>query len=374
MDGVDIAFVDILRANPGLRVRVGNPDELRSNRMNATLDLLKHRVHRPESGVAEAVDGAVITALNEEAVVSAALANNGGINLVASYEAFAVKMLGAIRQEIIFARHQADNGAAPGWLSVPVVLTSHTWENGKNEQSHQDPTFAEAALGEMSDTSRVLFPPDWNCAMAALRAAYSTHGQVWTLIVPKRPLPVHFSDADAEKAVHVGAMRLRGNGSEREELVLIAIGAYQLVEALRASDRLRERNVGHAVVYVAEPGRLRQPRDEREEAALTPRVLRDELFPGWTEARVILTHTRPEPMAGLLRQIDTGPARTVVLGYVSRGGTLDTFGMLFANRCTWAHALVASAHVLGIDVAALLSAEELRAVGGETDPLVLDLH
>jgi hypothetical protein len=64
----------------------------------------------------------------------------------------------------------------------------------------------------------------------------------------------------------------------------------------------------------------------------------------------------------------------VVLGYVSRGGTLDTFGMLFANRCTWAHALVASAQVLGIDVAALLSAEELRAVGGEMDPRVLDLH
>ena len=52
------------------------------------------------------LQGAVITALNEEAVVSAALANKGGMNLVVSYEAFAMKMIGALRQEIIFARHQ----------------------------------------------------------------------------------------------------------------------------------------------------------------------------------------------------------------------------------------------------------------------------
>ncbi|MEM8240167.1 xylulose 5-phosphate 3-epimerase, partial [Morganella morganii subsp. sibonii] len=91
--------------------------------------------------------------------------------LVVSYEAFAVKMLGALRQEILFARHQAQAGTPPGWLSVVTVVTSHTWENGKNEQSHQDPTLAEALLGEMSDTSRVLFPVDANSAVAALRAA-----------------------------------------------------------------------------------------------------------------------------------------------------------------------------------------------------------
>jgi len=39
--------------------------------MKATLDLLKHRVTAPESAMPEAVEGRVITALNEEAVVSA---------------------------------------------------------------------------------------------------------------------------------------------------------------------------------------------------------------------------------------------------------------------------------------------------------------
>ena len=170
MTALDAAFAAIVQANPQLRPRVGNPDELRSNRMGQTLDLLKHRVFMPEPGLAEAVDGAVITALNEEAVVSAALGNKGGINLVVSYEAFAVKMLGALRQEILFARHQVEAGSPQGWLSVVTVATSHTWENGKNEQSHQDPTLAEALLGEMSDTARVLFPVDANSAAAALPA------------------------------------------------------------------------------------------------------------------------------------------------------------------------------------------------------------
>ncbi len=74
MAAIDAAFSALAGANPALRVRVCNPDEMRSNRLDRTLDLLRHRVTDPEPGVAEALDGAVITALNEEAVVSAALA------------------------------------------------------------------------------------------------------------------------------------------------------------------------------------------------------------------------------------------------------------------------------------------------------------
>jgi phosphoketolase len=136
MTAVDTTFTAIVQANPHLRPRVGNPDEMRSNRLLSTLEQLKFRVTDPEPGIPEAVDGAVITALNEEAVAAAALANKGGINLIHTYEAFGTKMHGAIRQEIIFAHHCAEAGRPPSWLSVPLVLTSHTWENGKNEQSH----------------------------------------------------------------------------------------------------------------------------------------------------------------------------------------------------------------------------------------------
>ncbi len=160
MSALDRWFVELVQANPQLRIRIGNPDELASNKMGATLALLKHRVNVPEPGVPESADGAVITALNEEAVAGRRARQQGGLNLIVSYEAFAVKMLGMMRQEIIFARRQQELGQPPGWISVPLIVTSHTWENSKNEQSHQDPTIGEALLGEMSDTARVLFPVD----------------------------------------------------------------------------------------------------------------------------------------------------------------------------------------------------------------------
>ena len=68
MVAIDRYFSDLVAANPKLRVRVANPDEMRSNRMNLTLDRIKHRVLDVELDVAEAVQGGVITALNEEAV------------------------------------------------------------------------------------------------------------------------------------------------------------------------------------------------------------------------------------------------------------------------------------------------------------------
>ena len=254
MAALDGAFAALVQANPQLRPRVGNPDELRSNRMGQTLDLLKHRVFTPEPGLAEAVDGAVITALNEEAVVSAALGNKGGINLVVSYEAFAVKMLGALRQEILFARHQAQAGTPPGWLSVVTVATSHTWENGKNEQSHQDPTLAEALLGEMSDTSRVLFPVDANSAVAALRAAYASHGQFWTLVVPKRAVASQLSAEQAERLVDQGGWVVKP--CDAPDVLLVAIGAYQLQQALLAARRLEAAGHRTAVTCVIEPGNV----------------------------------------------------------------------------------------------------------------------
>ena len=70
MAAVDRFVVELTEANPSLRPRVGNPDELASNRLGGVLKALKHRVIEPESEL-EAIDGAVITALNEEAVVSA---------------------------------------------------------------------------------------------------------------------------------------------------------------------------------------------------------------------------------------------------------------------------------------------------------------
>lgn len=366
MHALDRWFVRLVDANPALRARVGNPDELRSNHMGATLDRLRHRVNTPESGVADAIDGAVITALNEEAVAAAALANKGGINLIVSYEAFAMKMLGGLRQEIVFARRQREAGREPGWISVPLVVTSHTWENSKNEQSHQDPTIGEALLGEMSDTARVLFPVDANSAVAAMASVYAGRGQVACVIVSKRDMPHRLRGDAAMRFVADGAAHIDGQ-AESAELQIVAIGAYQLEEALKAARRLKERGRRVLVTALSEPGRFRVPRDPIEASFVANDDALARLFmPGLP--RLIVSHTRPEPMLGLLRRLDIGPQRTAARGYISRGGTLDVAGMLFANRCSWAHLIDAAAPLAGWARDDFLTPAERDAVDGKGIP------
>lgn len=368
MAAMDSWVVALARANPSLRFRVGNPDELKSNQMGGVLNELKHRVNRPEAQAPESVQGAVITALNEEAVIGAALGNKGGLNLAVSYEAFAVKMLGALRQDIIFARQQIEAGRAPQWIGVPVLATSHTWENGKNQQSHQDPTIGEALLGEMSDVSRVMFPVDAASAVECLRRVYADRGVIACVVAAKRAVPVTFDGAGAALALEHGAAHVEE--MENGRLQLIAIGAYQLMQAQRAAARLRERGLSVLTTCILEPGRLRAPRDEFEaRVTLSDDRLRS-LFPP-ALPRVLVTHTRPEIMTGLLRRIDEGPAKFAAHGYISRGGTLDAMGMLFANRCTWAHLVQSAAALLDVPIAELLSVAEEAAVMGRGEPAAL---
>ncbi len=372
MLAVDEMFLAILEANPHLRPRVGNPDEMRSNRLIRTLEYLKFRVTDPESGIPEDTQGAVITALNEEAVASAALANKGGINLFHTYEAFGTKMHGVVRQEIIFADHCNEVGRKPGWLSVPLILTSHTWENGKNERSHQDPSMAETMLGEPSDVSRVLFVPDYNTASAVMQGLYQTPGQIWTLVVPKtESIPDLFTIEEASALLQQGALRLEWacHDLHRQRVILTAIGAYQLEEMLKASDRLRGRNIPHSVIYMLEPGRFRLPRSEREKVHLSPLAYREDLYPRSVPARIFVTHTRPEIILGTLQPLHTGIDQIGALGFINQGGTLNIQGMLFVNRCTWAHILLEVTRVLGMSQNEALTPEEIAALSGKTSPM-----
>jgi phosphoketolase len=369
MVALDETFAAIVAANPQLRARVGNPDEMRSNRMNRTLELLKFRVTDPEPGIPESVLGGVITALNEEAVISAALANKGGINITVTYEAFGAKMHGALRQEIIFAKQCADAGRPPGWLSIPLVLASHTWENAKNEQSHQDPAMAEAMLGESSDVSRVVFVPDASSAAGALRDVFRTRGELWTLVVPKSPVPDLFTGVETEQLLADGAMRIgwAGHDTARQQLILTAVGAYQLEQVLRASRRLAARDIAHSVVYLLEPGRYRVARNAGEEVHNAPKALRDDLYPPEIASRIFVTHTRPEPLLGTVQPLNTGGS-SVGLGYTNHGGTLTVEGLLYVNRSSWAHIVAAAARLLDRSPTDLLDLAELEALNGRRSP------
>ena len=261
-------------------------------------------------------------------------------------------------------------GRPAGWLGMPVIATSHTWENGKNEHSHQDTTFCEALLGEMGDVSRVLMPADYNSTLASLPEVWQRRGEITCMVIPKRDRPCYFTSDQAEQLARDGAVVLRETAGENPVL-LMANGSYQLGEALRAAERLADRGVGARVVYIQEPGRFRYPRDCWEQPVISPIEQQQALFPDGMRHRIALTHMRPEVFRGHLWPLLPDVRQTAVLGYINRGGTLDEPGMLFINRCTWAHALQALSVIRGEPLNGWLSDDEVAAVEERGNPRVL---
>ena len=133
---------------------------------------------------------------------------------------------------------------------------------------------------------------------------------------------------------------------------------------------ISKKGVSVQITAVLEPGRLREPRDAHEALfVLSDRELQA-LFPAELP-RIVITHTRPEIITGILRRIDGGPSRFQALGYRNHGGTLDVNGMLYANGCSWAHLVQAAAQMLGRARQTWLTQEECAALDGFDSPAAL---
>jgi len=369
MQAIDLGFVAVAEANSHLRPRIGNPDEIRSNRMNETLESFKFRAEKPEGGNMEAVDGAVVTVLNEEAVAGAVFGNKGGINILVTYEAFGAKIFGEARQEVIFAQHLKESGQGPHWLSVPLVMASHAWENGKNEQSHQDPSMAEAMFGEMADISRVMFPPDYNTSAVVINELYQTQGQIWTIVASKRNNHDIFTEEEARKLYRDGGIRLPWfeHKADEAKLSLIAIGAYQLIDVVKAAKRLKEADIPVSVACLLEPGKFRRARSAMERDHMASKEVQAAILPSSVEHVGFVVHTRPEILVGALHHW-FGKRSVTQFGFLNHGGTLDADGLMYVNHSSWAHILRDAATSLGFDEGRVLHEDERAALDGKRSP------
>jgi phosphoketolase len=216
-----------------------------------------------------------------------------------------------------------------------------------------------------------MFVPDYNTASAVMRGVYQSHGQFWTLVVPKAAAIADlFSQEEAEQLLEQGVLRLdwASHKLESQQVILTAVGAYQLEEVLKASARLTQRDVPHSAVYLLEPARFREPHSEGEREHAVSSELRAQIYPDSVPARVFVTHTRPASLLGVLHTLNTGWDKTSGLGYISQDGTLDVNGLLFINRCTWAHILLETARVLAMPSENLLTADELKSLEGKAAP------
>jgi hypothetical protein len=56
------------------------------------------------------------------------------------------------------------------------------------------------------------------------------------------------------------------------------------------------------------------------------------------------------------------------LGYINQGGTYDTSGLLFVNRCSWAHCVAEVARLIDLPQDRVLDELEVKALAGELSP------
>ncbi len=199
-----------------------------------------------------------------------------------------------------------------------------------------------------------------------MASVFSGRGQIAGVIVSKRDMPHRFDGEVATRFVADGAAPIDGQ-AEDAELQIVSVGAYQLEEALKAAHRLKEHGRRILVTAINEPGRFRIPRDPIEARFVAKDDALARLFPVGLP-RLIVSHTRPELMLGLLRRLDGGPKHTAARGYISRGGTLDVAGMLFANRCSWAHLVEAASALAGWSRDVFLTVAERNAIDGKGTP------
>jgi phosphoketolase len=182
-------------------------------------------------------------------------------------------------------------------------------------------------------------------------------------------MPIYFTKKESESLIKDGGIRLKDaqyNASEAD-IILVAIGSYQLREVIRASNRLKDRKIAHIAIYIIEPGRFRRPRNKGEEKHVAEENLVQYLFPKKSKTVVFMTHNRPELILGLMHPILNGKNYSG-LGFIGEGGTLNVDGMLFVNKCSWAHALREIARISDVSENKLLSDKELKVIKGKLSP------
>lgn len=311
MAALDQYFCDITEVNPHLRVRLAAISGQAVKQFPAAYDLLGERCQWPLQQTGYQMAGAVVEPESGLEMVSVALGNQMGLNLVLLDNRTLPSALDPLLLSSRFARAQAMIDEPAPWLGIPL-LTSCDWLTTAEPSESGLLEFTETLLAQPADQVRVMLIPDANTAMACLKACYGEFGMVVQLVLPEVG-PLCLDARQAEQLVAHGALCLAGNCAA--DVQLVACGAQALRVAQTVSLRLRAHDVSHSLVYVLEPGRFRQPRDSQEQEHQADASLVDTLFPHHVRQRLVLTDLCPEVLIRQCQSLDQGPQRTAVLGY-----------------------------------------------------------
>lgn len=365
---------EIMRSNPRT-FRLFSPDELSSNRMDASLEVTGKQWNiangSPSPYDDEELDlvpsGQVVEVLSEH-VCEGMLEGyvlTGRHGIWATYEAFAQvagSMVGQhckwLEETVRYARWREPIAG------LTILLTSHVWRQDHNGFSHQDPGFVDVLLNKASAADHIVnvyYPADANMMLAVIERCYASTDCVNAIVAGKHESPVYLTLGEARSELAAGAAIWPWASSEAvrrggaPELVIASVGDSITVEALEAARLIEERGVAVQFVNVVDLLRLASPRDD--DRALPPEAFA-ELFPPGVPVLFCFHGYEGQALRVLARRADA--SRFDVHGFRDQGSTTTPFGMLYANGMDRFALAAAALELLHVD-ARDRAVEELQA-------------
>lgn len=342
---------EVMRENPD-NFRLFSPDELSSNRMDASLEVTGKQwnagaIARDDGAtpVADPVDdpadldlvpsGKVVEVLSEhqcEGMLEGYVLT-GRHGIWATYEAFAQVAGSMVGQHLKWLEESLAPGAWRAQLSsLNILLTSHVWRQDHNGFTHQDPGFADLLINKAGalDIARLYYPVDANMMLAVMRRCYASTNRVNAIIAGKHESPVYLTLAEATAELARGAAvwdwASSAGACERPDLVVASAGDVVTVEALAAARLMSEAGVRVRFVNVVDLLRLAAPGDA---AGAFSAAEFEDLF--GADVPVLFCFHGYEGQVLRLIARRPGASRFCVRGFRNQGATTTPYGMLYAN-------------------------------------------
>jgi xylulose-5-phosphate/fructose-6-phosphate phosphoketolase len=334
-------LADVMRRNLATRnFRIVGPDETRSNRLDAVIDVTGKAW---EAGVLPvdvdlSPDGRVLEILSEhmcEGWLEGYLLT-GRHGLFSCYEAFIHIVDSMVNQFMKWLKVSNRLAWRRPIASLNYLITSHVWRQDHNGFSHQDPGFIDHVVNKKAEVTRVYLPPDANCLLSVADHCLRSRNYVNVIVAGKHPSPC-WLDMDAAilhcaRGVGIWTWASNDGGGTVEhaepDVVLGCAGDVPTIEVLAAADILRTHlpDLRVRVVNVVDLMRL-QPASEHPHGMSDAEY--DALFT--PDKPVIFAYHGYPALIHRLTYRRTGHDNLHVRGYKEEGTTTTPFDMLVLN-------------------------------------------
>jgi xylulose-5-phosphate/fructose-6-phosphate phosphoketolase len=330
-------LAETMRLNLGSKnFRVFGPDETRSNRLDAVLEVT------PRTWNAAIIpgddrlspDGRVMEILSEHTIqgwVEGYLLT-GRHALFSCYEAFIHIVSSMFNQYAKWLDVCEEISWRRPVPSLTYLLTSHVWRQDHNGFSHQDPGFIDHVLTKKASVTRVYLPPDANCLLYVTDKCLRSRSLVNVIVAGKQPEPQWLDMAAAIRHCSAGAgiWKWASNDEDTDpDVVMACAGDVPTMETLAAVDFMRKHlpYLKIRVVNVVDLMTL-QPREEH------PNGLPGEVFDGlFTADRPVIFAYHGYPwLVHRLTYRRTNHDNLHVRGYKEEGTTTTPFDMVVRNE------------------------------------------